>query len=346
MFEIPKITANIEQKTPVWTGSINDNLMVRIEETGILGSIRWLYEAVMRGFDSEVCDPASSKCNYDEKQADKTGIATDGFYDDKGKISVCPACQIFGCTGWSKQFRMQCAQKGNFKFSKSGYNHDNHAPRKNGYYSLCNNTENKGTFTLEFYPRNKNVGEILTYLISLINKWGGLGARPQMGHGIVDIDINSPYKTNLLQSSHHKITQNFLNGIPVLKDFFFCKLEVNNTSYPVKHQLIEAKYQLRQAFHNSQYSRNIRHFICGEVGVDKKSSKIFISYPFVDSNGKNIMLIRGYIPQNPRMSGYDQQKIMELIYDAIKIRIGGNIIEWTDYLNTKQNYTNWLTTLI
>ena len=71
--------------TPLWTGGIKSGKMDRLHETGIIGSLRWWYEAIVRGLGGSVCDPTSSKCQAQ---------------------SHCVACELFGCTGWKRKFRL------------------------------------------------------------------------------------------------------------------------------------------------------------------------------------------------------------------------------------------------
>ncbi len=80
------IVIRIQPLTPVWTGDA-EGKGSRVRETGILGSLRWWYEALVRGFGLYACDPSSGSCVYDEKRK----IA-----------SICLACQLFGCTGYSR----------------------------------------------------------------------------------------------------------------------------------------------------------------------------------------------------------------------------------------------------
>jgi CRISPR-associated protein Cmr1 len=83
----------IKTLTPLWTGDI-DGECNKIKETGIIGSLRWWYEALVRGLGGYACDITSNnsleKCDY---------------YRDKDRI--CDACRLFGCTGWSRRFRIE-----------------------------------------------------------------------------------------------------------------------------------------------------------------------------------------------------------------------------------------------
>lgn len=79
-----KYIVKIQLLTPIWTGNENrQNNTLR--ETGIIGSLRWWYEALIRGLGGTACDPTDTKCN--------------------GK-NHCDACELFGCTGWSRKFKL------------------------------------------------------------------------------------------------------------------------------------------------------------------------------------------------------------------------------------------------
>lgn len=95
----------IETVVPIWTGGIIGECD-RLHETGIMGSIRWWYETVVRGLGGYACDPVdtNTKCYFELKDF-KNLI-------DKGEASeaslnqlICSACQLFGCTGWSKKIK-------------------------------------------------------------------------------------------------------------------------------------------------------------------------------------------------------------------------------------------------
>jgi CRISPR-associated protein Cmr1 len=43
----------------LWTGGPVSGKMERVHETGIIGSLRWWYEAIVRSLGGSVCDPTS-----------------------------------------------------------------------------------------------------------------------------------------------------------------------------------------------------------------------------------------------------------------------------------------------
>lgn len=105
-------TFKIKIKTPFWTGNVagkSDTLI----ETGLLGSIRWWTESVLRGMGYFVCDPVDDsndskikKCPLNSKEGDNE--------------SYCISCLIFGATGLKRSFKFVAAGGGNV-FKKNLY---------------------------------------------------------------------------------------------------------------------------------------------------------------------------------------------------------------------------------
>lgn len=73
----------IQALTPLWTGGV-EGKVDRIRETGILGSLRWWMEVLVRGMGGNVCDPTEQKCSY--------------------KNGLCEVCKIFGAEGQNAVF--------------------------------------------------------------------------------------------------------------------------------------------------------------------------------------------------------------------------------------------------
>ncbi|MDN5271362.1 type III-B CRISPR module RAMP protein Cmr1 [Chloroflexus sp. MS-CIW-1] len=73
--------------TPLWTGGV-DQTCDRLHETGLIGSLRWWYEALVRGLGGYACDPTG-----EDRCPDKDS-------------NRCVACELFGCTGWARKFRL------------------------------------------------------------------------------------------------------------------------------------------------------------------------------------------------------------------------------------------------
>lgn len=80
------LTITLRTLTPLWTGGV-DQTCDRLHETGLIGSLRWWYEALVRGLGGYACDPTSDdRCPHDGGNR-------------------CAACEVFGCTGQEGDFR-------------------------------------------------------------------------------------------------------------------------------------------------------------------------------------------------------------------------------------------------
>lgn len=106
------LTFRLETLSPIWTGdmSLQSN---RVKETGIVGSLRWWCEALVRGLGGYACDPTDDgppkRCEFNVKayeRAVKAGQSRQRGVE-KGLQDVCTVCRLFGCTGWSRKFRVR-----------------------------------------------------------------------------------------------------------------------------------------------------------------------------------------------------------------------------------------------
>ncbi len=78
------LTYKIRALTPIWTGDYRRR-GGRLIPTGLLGSLRWWYEVLVRGLGGYACDPSA-----EQKECKGT--------------DHCVVCELFGCTGWARKF--------------------------------------------------------------------------------------------------------------------------------------------------------------------------------------------------------------------------------------------------
>ncbi|MFQ6041892.1 MAG: type III-B CRISPR module RAMP protein Cmr1 [Candidatus Poribacteria bacterium] len=112
------LTVKMRTITPVWTGGL-DRTSDFAKTSGLVGSIRWWYESLVRGLGGYACDPTSpDSCIFDSAEYERTHRIEDGLQD------VCFACRLFGCTGWSGKFMLLVADSagnvGDVNVNKSG----------------------------------------------------------------------------------------------------------------------------------------------------------------------------------------------------------------------------------
>lgn len=133
----------------IWTGDLlgkPDRLIM----TGLLGSIRWWFEVLVRGLGGYACDPTSKnhRCpNEEVKKATKAG-------------HHCVVCELFGCTDWGRKFRFEVLTE-------------------NG--EICSNQIKKGSiFKLRFTPLRPIQREewaLIDLTLRLISEYGAIGGK-------------------------------------------------------------------------------------------------------------------------------------------------------------------------
>ncbi len=134
-----------EALTDLWTGSV-DEKHDRLITTGLLGSIRWWFEVLVRGLGGNACDPTKTKC------------------EDRNH---CVVCELFGCTGWARKFRFEVLdEKDKSKDEKDKIKTDQ--------------IKQNQTFSLRFTPLRPICNKEWTLLdatLHLIAKYGAIGGK-------------------------------------------------------------------------------------------------------------------------------------------------------------------------
>jgi len=200
------MTLEIQLKTltPLWTGGVNRNSR-HAHESGIIGSLRWWYEGLLRGMGVHVCDATADKsderCRFERKQGESI---------DDTLARICPACRLFGCTGWRRRFRLDVRglepQDLFFAASRGVYvAAGNWLWRMFGGADLGGSKAGRGAavrfdfgvqalwgeaVTLKITPLTDKSDETLArlaFLLDVITRWGAIGAKPQHGFGQIEI---------------------------------------------------------------------------------------------------------------------------------------------------------------
>lgn len=95
-----KFQVHIKMLTEVWTGN-EERKNDYLRETGLLGSLRWWCEALVRGLGGFACDPTGNGCQFKPDKRDESNRVI------PRNEQICPVCELFGCTGWSRKFRLR-----------------------------------------------------------------------------------------------------------------------------------------------------------------------------------------------------------------------------------------------
>ncbi|HAG08086.1 MAG TPA: type III-B CRISPR module RAMP protein Cmr1 [Desulfotomaculum sp.] len=198
--------------TPHWTGGV-DGTTDCLRETGIIGSLRWWYEVIIRGLGGWACDPFRHEC------PDKDG-------------RVCDACAVFGTTGRRRKFALRVEGGDRLKYDGQVNIRPRGSSQGRGWYLGAGII---GELPCRITPLDKdfNVNHILIPL-KLASGWGGIGAKTQSGYGVVTVStedggaINFDINALSLSASNANLT-----GLTDLKEMFFLKVgfEVQNDQW-------------------------------------------------------------------------------------------------------------------
>lgn len=178
-----EMNVKIRTLTPLWTGGI-DGTMDRLHETGILGSLRWWYEAIVRGLGGWACDPSKHECNFDaEKYRQSRDAEERQRLRDAG---LCDVCQVFGATGRRRRFRLEIAQDDTEAIWTPPDRMLNIRPpdRNRGWFLPPGQM---GTLTLRLDGDERTLS-LLAVLFLFLEQWGSIGAKPQLGYGVFEIE--------------------------------------------------------------------------------------------------------------------------------------------------------------
>lgn len=189
------MSIKIKTLTPIWTGGVNGECDI-LHETGIIGSMRWWYEAIMRGLGGYACDPTKESCKFDTKSYEKAlreGKCIENALE-AGLKEVCPACYLFGCTGWKRRFQLQIENTPTTPLHFRTPVDMNQNWLKLMFGGESKNIDNLNVFYGEmkfrFVFRGNDTDFVysqLHMLFQFISKYGSLGAKPQHGFGQVEI---------------------------------------------------------------------------------------------------------------------------------------------------------------
>ncbi|MCZ7571615.1 MAG: type III-B CRISPR module RAMP protein Cmr1 [Ardenticatenaceae bacterium] len=310
----------IKTLTPLWTGGAAAGKMDRIHETGILGSLRWWYEAIVRGLGGEACDPTTPSCIYEP---------------DKPHNGLCDVCRVFGATGWRRRFRLTLEEN---DISDASIQHPIKANRT--YTDTRGNTRTPtwyfphppktGGFTFHLQSLAQDFpADVIAGLIQFIADWAALGARAQMGFGVVEpvngrFDIRALYDWLVATTGGRKYPD-----LPSLQNIFLARIQLNNAT---DRDTFDLKYDLRQLF---AQDRDLRHCIMGTVKDGRIAAKVKVSRAY----GDGLMRVWGWIPEEAGVytGNWNREAVVNAIHNYLRTNYALQI--WREVNSSRDTVT-------
>lgn len=294
--------------TPLWTGNATGKVD-RVHETGIIGSLRWWFEVFVRGFGGMVIDPTKDeRSGFDSEKYNKSH-ATDGRarLRDAG---LCDVAQVFGATGWRRRFSLTIVDQ---------TQRDTSLPTSISAERTNSRTNKEPTWWFQDQPRSGNLtiqmqsldqyfpAEVIGGLLQFVADWAAVGAKAQMGFGVVEpvsgrVDTRPLYNWLVAAAGNRQYPK-----LPNLQNIFLARIQLQNAT---DQSTFNLKYDLRQLFAGQQ-NTELRHFIMGTVQGGRMAAKVKMSRPY----GDGLMRVWGWIPEQADVYNdtWDREKVVDAI---------------------------------
>jgi len=290
---------HIKTLTPLWTGGVNGKAD-RIYESGILGSLRWWYEAIVRGLGGTACDPSQDDtCRFDAGQYNKSQAGNERQrLRDAG---LCDVCQVFGATGWKRRFRLEVTEDHTQPIWTEPDKMLNVRPpnRSRGWYLPPGRM---GRFSIKIISDSETVS-LLTACMLFLEKYGSIGAKPQLGYGFFQILNSSEIQEKAEHWEWGKISESrqYNAILPNLNNFLFFSYRfhpenpgwwtrvpgisrvASSVQEPVSHhKIVPVAPSLKNEWRFSQWkgSRVEAQEIFGAIRPQRKRSRVAVSWAY------------------------------------------------------------------
>lgn len=299
----------VKTLTPLWTGGAKSGTVDRVHETGIIGSLRWWFEVMVRGMGGEACAPTATekKCIYNAEKPNK---------------GICHVCEIFGATGWRRRFRLVVNDYTEPDPSitkvmlKNCQCIDSKGRTRVPTWYFPDRLDDKpriGSLTLrirqtapDFQPA------IIGGLLQFMADWVAIGARAQLGFGVFELpngrlDTRPLYERLIANAGNCTYTR-----LPSLQNIFLARIWLENATVQDTFNL---KYNIRQLF-SGQQNKSLRHFIMGTIKGERLAAKVKISRPY----GNGLIRVWGWIPKEAGVykNGWNREKVVDAIYQHLR----------------------------
>ena len=373
------IKVQLNLVTPIWTGNATTKTQY-VEGTGLMGSLRWWYEVLIRGMGGWACDPsdknADLRCKLDEEKFKErmkksSPPPSPGSKDEAemlAKSGLCPACQVFGTTGWAKTFKLQVVKeslelKRPFDLEKDEVfaEHEKGGASKSAYYFPPGLI---GTASLTILPRRRKDMEIVRLLLGLlefIRRNAALGAKTGLGYGLFEWkerpeDIPSAEEFASMVAERARVGRNGeKKRWPDLREMFFAEVQLEKRWEA--NDFVNFKYDLRAAFRegktitklipDEKERERLRHFLLGTIKEDpNQASKIKMAL----LPDRRILRVWGWVPEDlarEAPKGINRQEVVTLIQDQIRqIAQGKEITHWREFNSSDDAAQQFLQSLM
>lgn len=330
--------------TPIWTGGV-DGTSDRLHESGLIGSLRWWYEAVVRGLGGSACDPSEHRCEFKPEREQYKAALREGKNGPEllRAANLCDACQVFGATSWRRRFRLtvdDSTGKDDMaeSWSTTGNRLKRDSQKRPQWYFKT--PARHGAFAVSVLPLTVDFDPVLLLgLFKLIEEQAGLGAKTQLGYGWIEEDPSAERTRPAFDPARYVARQQAAigspvspnPGLPALDNMFFAQVKTGHVGLTATLNL---KYDVRAMFRTAfSGDRDLRHFVCGSVqGDNRQASKVFYTQAV-----EGVMRVWGWIPDTLPIKAVQRDDVVETIHKGIANF--GTITRWREFNSARDKVT-------
>jgi CRISPR-associated protein Cmr1 len=355
--------ARLEMRTPLWTGGVGGTCD-RVHETGIVGSLRWWYEAILRGLARRVCDPLEDGCIYERKN---------GEIHAQAYARLCDACRLFGCTGWKRRFRLTATRsrsRADDRFCLATLDEDgkfNHWWLAQIFAKSLDQPLPLANIHLrvEFPPGAEGEKEAFKGVLSLMARYGGIGAKTQYGFGQFDwpdklsradaLDairrrVSGEVQRPFPASPDYYTLRNFwhLPGVIPESDYLIRRFKSANVvgdratfsrlrdaylpaSFDIRYRLPGSDRGLRQAYRSAHGKMEARR-VFGTLEGDKRGSRVFVSHLYKETGQEDDYHLNVWGFTEPRV-GEEIKRHLEDLFRGLR----GDLVTGEQLLSKRED---------
>jgi CRISPR-associated protein Cmr1 len=264
-----------------------------------------------------VSDPTKDeRSGFDQERYEKSDEK-----DERARLrgaGLCDVSQVFGATGWRRRFSL---------IIHDSTSPDTLSPQKieaNRFYTNAKGKTLTPTWWFKDHPRSGILTiraqslaqdfppESIGGLLQFIADWAAVGAKAQMGFGVIEpvncrIDTRPLYDWLTATAGNHPYPR-----LPSLQNIFLVRIQRQAAN---DQETFNLKYDLRQLF-SGQQNRGLRHFIMGTVKGERMAAKVKMSRPY----GDGLIRVWGWIPEEADVyeNGWSRDKVLDAIYNHLK----------------------------
>lgn len=335
-----EIAIQLQTLTPLWTGGV-EGKVDRVHETGILGSLRWWFEVLVRGVGGVVKDPTSDTAeerpsfDSDKFQKSKAEDARQRLLD----AGLCDVSCIFGATGWRRRFQVRVLEQHSVdarwpeRIRAEGWKWKDSEGNERVPTWFFPHPPFSGSFRLGVKSLSPELNpEVIAGVVQLLADYSAIGARPQMGFGVVQIDGDRLDTRPLYDWLVGVAGDATYSRLPSLRNIFLAQARVGNERPAATFDI---KARLRRAFTD----REVRHLVMGVIqrggGGGRIAAKIKMSAPY--SGG--LVRVWGWVPEESEgyRSGWSRGNVVGIIHS--ELRECSDIELWREFDSPRDTVT-------